>query len=122
MSFTLGRFSLEQLAQGPVFILGDRHYVEAFCAWLPYKAGKAAVLDLVRQRRNAPPGAVVELLTHALEMLRDMGFEEASLNDSVLDRSEIEKFSPRWEAHYLVHPRGANLAKITKAVTAIQKR
>ena len=76
-----------------MFILGDRHYMEAFSAWLPYKAGKAAVLDIVRQRRNAPSGAVVELLTHALEMLRDMGFEEASITDSVLDRSEIEKFS-----------------------------
>jgi lysylphosphatidylglycerol synthetase-like protein (DUF2156 family)/membrane protein DedA with SNARE-associated domain len=122
MSFTLGRFSLEQLAENPVFIFGDRHYVEAFCAWLPYKAGKAVVLDLVRQRRNAPPDVVLQLLTHALVMLRDMGFQEASLNDSVLDRSEIERFSPRWEARYLVHPRGANLAKITKALTAIQKR
>jgi lysylphosphatidylglycerol synthetase-like protein (DUF2156 family)/membrane protein DedA with SNARE-associated domain len=122
MSFTLGRFSLEQLAQGPVFIFGDRHYVEAFCAWLPYNAGKAAVLDLVRQRRNAPPGTVLQLLTHALRMLREMGFDEASLNDSVIDRSEIEKFDPSWESQYLVHPRGANLAKITKALTAIQKR
>jgi lysylphosphatidylglycerol synthetase-like protein (DUF2156 family)/membrane protein DedA with SNARE-associated domain len=122
MSFTLGRFSLEQLEQNPVFIFGDRHYVEAFCAWLPYQAGRAVVLDLVRQRRTAPPGTVLQLLTHALEMLRDMGFQEASLNDSVLDRSEIERFSPRWEAQYLVHPRGANLAKITKALTAIQKR
>jgi lysylphosphatidylglycerol synthetase-like protein (DUF2156 family) len=122
MSFTLGRFSLEQLAQGPVFIFGDRYYVEAFCAWLPYKAGRAVVLDLVRQRRNAPAGTVVQLLTHALRMLREMGFSEASLNDSVIDRSEIEKFDPRWEAQYLVHPRGANLAKITKALTAIQKR
>jgi lysylphosphatidylglycerol synthetase-like protein (DUF2156 family)/membrane protein DedA with SNARE-associated domain len=122
MSFTLGRFSLEQLAQGPVFIFGDRHYVEAFCAWLPYNAGRAAVLDLVRQRRNAPPGTVLQLLTHALRMLREMGFDEASLNDSVIDRSEIEKFDPLWESQYLVHPRGANLAKITKALTAIQKR
>jgi lysylphosphatidylglycerol synthetase-like protein (DUF2156 family)/membrane protein DedA with SNARE-associated domain len=122
MSFTLGRFSLEQLAQGPVFIFGDRNYVEAFCAWLPYKSGKAVVLDLVRQRRSAAPGTVLELLTHALEMLRDMGYEEASLNESVLDRSEIDTFAPRWEAQYLVHPRGANLAKITKAVSKIQKR
>ena len=58
--------------------------------WLPYKAGKAVVLDLVRQRRNAPPGTVEQLLARALDMLRDMGFEEASLTDSVLDRSEID--------------------------------
>jgi lysylphosphatidylglycerol synthetase-like protein (DUF2156 family)/membrane protein DedA with SNARE-associated domain len=122
MSFTLGRFSLEQLAQGPVFIFGDRHYVEAFCAWLPYKAGRAVVLDLVRQRRNAPPGTVEELLAHSLKMLRDLGYEEASLADSLLDRSEIEKFSPRWNEQFLVHPRGANLSKITKALQAIQKR
>jgi phosphatidylglycerol lysyltransferase len=122
MSFTVGHFSLEQLSQSPVFIFGDRHYVEAFCAWLPYKGGKAAVLDLVRQRRNAPSETVLQLVAHALRMLRDAGFEEASLTDSTIDRTEIEKFYPRWESRYLVHPRGVNLSKITKALTAIQKR
>ena len=122
MSFTLGHFSLEQLAEGPVFIFGDRHYIEAFCAWLPYKGGKAAVLDLVRQRRNTPKETLVQLITHSLEMLREAGFEEASLTGSTFDRAEIEKFFPRWESRYLVHPRGANLSKITKALAAIQKR
>jgi phosphatidylglycerol lysyltransferase len=121
MSFTVGHFSLEQIEQGPVFVFGDRHYVEAFCAWLPYRSGKAAVLDLVRQRRNKPAATVTELITHALTMLKEAGFEEASLPDSTLDRSEIEKFNPRWQSRYLIHPRGANAAKITKALTAIQK-
>ncbi len=122
MSFTAGHFSLEQLAQGPVFILGDRHYVEAFCAWLPYKNGRSAVLDLVRQRRNAPPETLVQLVTHSLRMLKEAGFEEASLTDSALERDQIERFYPRWESRYLVHPRGANLSKITKALNSIQKR
>ncbi len=122
MSFTVGHFSLEQLSQGPVFIFGDRNYVEAFCAWLPYKNGKAAVLDLVRQRRNAPSETIVELVTHALRMLKQAGFEEASLAELMIDRKEIEKFQPRWESRYLVHTRGANLPKIMKALTAIQKR
>jgi lysylphosphatidylglycerol synthetase-like protein (DUF2156 family)/membrane protein DedA with SNARE-associated domain len=122
MSFTVGHFSLEQLSQGPVFIFGDRYYIEAFCAWLPYKGGKAAVLDLVRQRRNAPAGTAAQLIAHALRMLGEAGFEEASLTDSAIERKEIDRFFPRWESRYLVHPRGANLSKITKALTAIQKR
>jgi phosphatidylglycerol lysyltransferase len=115
-------FSLEQLSRGPVYIFGDRRHVHAFCAWLPYRRGRAAVLDLVRQRRDAPAGTVNQLIAHALTMLRDSGFEEASLTDSVLQKDEIEKFLPRWESYYLVHPRGVNLSKITKALTAIQKR
>ena len=39
--FTAGHFSLEQLDQGPVFLLGNRYRIEAFCTWLPYKNGKA---------------------------------------------------------------------------------
>lgn len=122
MSFTVGHFSLEQLSRGPVFIFGDRHYVQAFCAWLPYRKGKAAVLDLLRQRTNTPSETVVVLISHSLKMLKDAGFEEVSLTESTLDRKEIEKFHPRWESRYLVHRRAANLSKITKALTAIQKR
>ncbi|HYR88875.1 MAG TPA: phosphatidylglycerol lysyltransferase domain-containing protein [Terriglobia bacterium] len=122
MGFTVGHFSLEQLSEGPVFFLGTRHRVEAFCAWLPYKDGRAAVLDLVRQRRRTPSELVRAFLAHALYLLKESGFEEASLTAATIDRDQIETFRPRWETRYLVHPRGANVSKITKALTAIQKR
>jgi phosphatidylglycerol lysyltransferase len=122
MGFTVGHFSLEQLSEGPVFFLGTRHRVEAFCAWIPYKNGTAAVLDLVRQRRRTPPELVQAFVAHALHLLKESGFEEASLTAATIDRDQIETFRPRWETRYLVHPRGANVSKITRALTAIQKR
>src|SRR5437867_11683235 len=58
MGFTVGHFSLEQLSDGLVFILGDRRHVEAFCAWLPYKNGLGVVLYLIRHRRQTLPERV----------------------------------------------------------------
>lgn len=122
MSFTAGGFSLEQLPRGPVFILGSRYFVEAFCAWLPYRNGRAAVLDLVRQRRQVPSERLHVLVKDALAQLKNSGFEEVSLTPGPIDRDEIEQFHPRWESRYLVHPRGANISKITRVLTAIQHR
>ena len=122
MGFTAGHFSLEQLSQGPVFILGNRHRVDAFCAWLPYKQNLGAVLDLVRQRRQTSPEVVQEFVAECLHRLKESGFEEASLTAAFIDREQIQSFRPRWETRYLVYPRGANVAKITKALTSIQGR
>jgi hypothetical protein len=65
---------------------------------------------------------VAVLVAESLRMLKDIGFEEASLTSTALDRDQIEAFHPRWEARYLVHPRDANVSKITRALAAIQKR
>jgi phosphatidylglycerol lysyltransferase len=122
MGFTVGHFSLEQLSDGPVFILGDRHHVEAFCAWLPYGNRRGVVLDLVRQRRQTLREKVHAFVAYVLGVLKESGYEEASLTAATIDRDQIENFRPRWETRYLVHPRGANVSKITRALTAIQKR
>jgi phosphatidylglycerol lysyltransferase len=122
MGFTAGHFSLEQLSDGPVFILGERYYVEAFCAWLPYLNGRGVVLDLVRHRRQTLPEKVHAFVAQALGMLKQSGYEEASLTATTIERDQIEIFRPKWETRYLVHPRGANVSKITRALTAIQKR
>ncbi len=122
MGFTAGHFSLEELAQGPVFILGSRYRIDAFSAWLPYNDGKAAVLDLLRQRRHAPHEMVKAFVTESLRLLKESGFEEASLTAAAIDREQIESFRPLWKTRYLVHPRNANVSKITRAVAAIQSR
>jgi len=122
MGFTAGHFSLEELDQGPVFVLGNRYRVEAFSSWLPYKNGKAAVLDILRQRRHTSPAIVRAFVSESLRLLRDMGFEEASLTAPAIDREEIETFQPTWKPRYLVYPRGANESKITRALAVIQKR
>jgi phosphatidylglycerol lysyltransferase len=122
MGFTAGHFSLEQLDQGPVFVLGNRYRIEAFSTWLPYKNGKAAVLDILRQRRHTPQTIVRAFVAESLRLLKDAGFEEASLTAPAIDREQIESFQPTWKPRYLVYPRGANVSKITRALAVIQKR
>jgi lysylphosphatidylglycerol synthetase-like protein (DUF2156 family) len=120
--FTAGHFSLEELAQGPVFLLGNRYRIEAFSFWLPYKGGKAAVLDVLRQRRHTPPEVMRAFLAESMRLLRESGFEEVSLSPETIDRTQIEAFAPLWKTRYLVHPRGANVSKIERAVAVIEKR
>jgi phosphatidylglycerol lysyltransferase len=130
MGFTIGHFSLESLGDGPVFLVGSDYRLEAFCAWLPYKNGAAMVLDLLRQRHLAPPHTAELLLAESLRMLHSAGVNEVSLSTIPLrsseplvtpvDRDLTAMFSPRWEARYIVYPRGAVLARITRALAAVQ--
>jgi lysylphosphatidylglycerol synthetase-like protein (DUF2156 family) len=122
MGFTAGHFSLEQLGQGKVFVLGNPYRIEAFSTWLPYRNGKAAVLDILRQRRHTPQEIVRAFVTESLRLLKNSGFEEASLTASAIDREQIESFQPVWKPRHLVYPRGANLSKITRALAVIQHR
>jgi lysylphosphatidylglycerol synthetase-like protein (DUF2156 family)/membrane protein DedA with SNARE-associated domain len=122
MGFTAGYFSLEELARGPVFVLGNRYHVLMFSVWLPYRNGTAVVLDILRQRRYAPSQIVRAFVAESLRLLKESGFEEASLTPATVDRSQIESFRPVWKPRYLIHPRGASVAKITRALAVIQKR
>ena len=120
--FTAGHFSLEQLDQGPVFLLGNRYRIEAFSTWLPYKNGQAAVLDILRQRRHTPPEIVRAFVSESLRLLKEAGFKEASLSAAAIDREQIESFQPTWKPCHMVYPRGANVSKITRALAVIQNR
>ena len=120
--FATGRFALEDLARGPVFVLGTRYRIEAFSFWLPYNQGKAAVLDVLRQRRHTPPEVMRAFVSESLRLLRESGFEEASLTPETIDRGQIEALRPVWKMLYLIHPRGANVVKINRALAVIEKR
>jgi lysylphosphatidylglycerol synthetase-like protein (DUF2156 family) len=120
--FTAGHFSLEQLDQGPVFLLGNRYRIEAFSTWLPYKNGQAAVLDILRQRRHTPPEIVRAFVAESLRLLKEAGFKEASLSAAAIDREQIESFQPTWKPCHMVYPRGANVSKITRALAVIKNR
>jgi hypothetical protein len=61
-------------------------------------------------------------IAESLLLLKESGFEEASSTAAVIDREQIESFSPRWVTRYLVHPRGANVARITKTIKALESR
>ena len=91
--FTAGHFSLEQLDQGPVFVLGNRYRIEAFCAWLPYKNGKAAVLDILRQRRHTPHEIVRAFVAESLRLLKESGFR-GSESDGRRGRSGTNRELP----------------------------
>jgi phosphatidylglycerol lysyltransferase len=148
MSFTLGRFTLEALDQAHVFLLRSGDRVQAFCSWMPYCDGKAAVLDLMRKRHDSISGAMDLLLTEALLALKAAGLVEASLANAPLantgephtplDRGVSllfehlnafygyknlfqfkKKFAPRWEGRYLVYPRNADLPRVAYAMTAL---
>jgi lysylphosphatidylglycerol synthetase-like protein (DUF2156 family) len=120
--FIAGHFSLEELSRGVVFVLGNRYRIEAFSFWLPYKEGRAAVLDILRQRRYTSSEIVRAFVTESLRLLKESGFEEASITPATVARSQIESFNPMWKTRYLVHPRGANMSKINHALDVIQKR
>ena len=101
MGFTAGHFSLEQLRQGPVFVLGNRYRIEAFSAWLPYKNGKAAVLDILRQRRHTSQGIVQAFVAESLRLLKESGFEEASLTAAAPSSTVCRGRSPTRPRHCL---------------------
>ena len=148
LGFSLGRFSLEGLNRIPVFLAMLNNRVDAFCSWLPYRSGKAVVLDLMRKRTEVIPGTMDFLLYHGLVLLKEMNYEEASLANAPLasvtaPRSPLErgvallfenmnafygyknlfqfkkKFAPRWEGRYLIYPRGADLPRVAYALASV---
>jgi phosphatidylglycerol lysyltransferase len=148
MGFSLGRFSLESLDEALVFVCLDGARVVAFTSWRPYHGGRAALLDLMRKRKDAPSGTMDLLVARALEELRSAGLEEASLANAPLanvgePRGGLEKgvavlfenlnafygyknlfqfkkkFAPRWEGRYLVYPRGAELPRVAYALAGV---
>ena len=113
-----------------------------------YRGGRAALLDLMRKRKDAPSGTMDLLVARALEELRAAGLEEASLANAPLanvgePRGGLEKgvallfenlnafygyknlfqfkkkFAPRWEGRYLVYPRGVELPRVAYALTGV---
>jgi phosphatidylglycerol lysyltransferase len=148
MGFSLGRFSLESLDAQLVFLGLDGERVVAFTTWRPYRGGRAALLDLMRKRKDAPSGTMDLLIARSLEELRAAGLEEASLANAPLanvgePRGGLErgvallfehlnafygykslfqfkkKFAPRWEGRYLVYPRGAELPRVAYALASV---
>jgi len=148
MGFSLGRFSLESLDGAFVFLCLEGERVIAFTTWRPYRGGRAALLDLMRKRQEAPSGTMDLLIARSLEELREVGLEEASLANAPLanvgePRGGLEKgvallfehmnafygyknlfqfkkkFAPRWEGRHLVYPRGADLPRVVYALASL---
>ena len=85
MGFSLGRFSLDALDEQHVFLACQSERVLAFTTWRPYRAGRAALLDLMRRRNDAPSGTMDLLVSSdARGAARCQGLEEASLANAPL--------------------------------------
>jgi phosphatidylglycerol lysyltransferase len=148
LGFSLGQFALESLGSLTVFVCEADGGIQAFASWLPYRAGEAAVLDLLRGRSGEPAGTMELLVACSLSELQSAGLSEASLglvpqgdgpqdmgaldrgiaflferaNPSLGDKSldELKKrFGPRWEGRYLIYPRGAELPRVAYALAAV---
>jgi phosphatidylglycerol lysyltransferase len=80
MGFNLGVFSVEDLADKRTFIARRADgTVEAFVTWLPYRGGRAVVLDAMRYRSGAQPGVMDLLIAESALRLKQEGLEAASL-------------------------------------------
>jgi phosphatidylglycerol lysyltransferase len=80
MGFNLGVFAVEELADKRTFIAVDgTGRVSAFVTWLPYRAGRAFVLDAMRRRRDAPSGVMELLIAQAAMTFKEEGVEQMSL-------------------------------------------
>lgn len=149
LGFTLGRFDLGRLEDQEVYIgvVGAGTPVErvvGFVTWLPYAAGAAAVLDLMRRAEACPPGTMEALLVDSLTDFQARGRTRASLGgvplaatgprqgrweellgwvydhgDSVYQARGLyrfkDKFDPSWEPMFLAYPAAADLPRIAVA-------
>lgn len=80
MGFNLSVFSVDGLRDKRTFVARRSNgTVEAFVTWLPYRAGRAAVLDAMRHRRSAPPGVMDLLIAESALAFKREGLEAVSL-------------------------------------------
>lgn len=80
MGFNLGRFSVEELADKRTIVaIDDAGTVPAFLTWLPYRGGRALVLDAMRRRGDAPASVMELLIARSVELFKPEGIETLSL-------------------------------------------
>lgn len=80
MGFNLGVFSVEDLTDTRTFIAErEDGTIDAFVTWLPYRGGRAMVLDAMRHREGAQPGIMDLLIAESALAFKRDGLEAASL-------------------------------------------
>jgi phosphatidylglycerol lysyltransferase len=80
MGFNLGIFSVEELHdKRTVIAIDGQGTIQAFLTWLPYRRGRALVLDAMRRRADAPPSVMELLIARSVELFKADGIETLSL-------------------------------------------
>jgi phosphatidylglycerol lysyltransferase len=80
MGFNLGIFSVEELnGKRTIIAQHESGVVDAFVTWLPYRGGRAVVLDAMRRRERAQAGVMDLLIAHSALIFKKEGLEAASL-------------------------------------------
>ena len=89
MGFNLGLFSVEDLHDERTLIARRADgTVEAFVTWLPYRAGRAVVLDAMRHRPNAQQGVMDLLIAESALLFKSGGLQAASLATAPLANAD----------------------------------
>jgi lysyl-tRNA synthetase class 2 len=151
--FSMAMDSLRNPHCGRTLVLVARHAdgsVGGFLQFVPAFGRDAQSLSLMRRRHDTPNGMTEFMIARAIELLRDRGVSEVSLNfaafarllrepDGLLERAagkaialgdtwfQIErlyrfnaKFFPRWEPRYLMYERRFGLPRTGIAVLWIE--
>ena len=80
MGFNLGLFSVEDLEDKRTFIAQRADgAIDAFVTWLPYRAGRAVVLDAMRHRQSAQAGIMDMLIAESAVAFKQEGLQALSL-------------------------------------------
>lgn len=80
LGFNLGVFSVDDLADKRTIVAASSEgYVWAFLTWLPYRGGRALVLDAMRRRDDAPPSVMDLLIARSAMQFKAEGLEAISL-------------------------------------------
>ena len=150
MGFNLGVFSVSDLADKRTMIAATPDgTIWAFVTWLPYRRGRALVLDAMRRRASSPSSVIDLLIARSAILFKEEGLEAISLATAPLanvDEAAVsaydkgvrlifehfstvygyrslfqfkKKFNPSWEGRYLVFPRPDLLPRIAYALTAV---
>ncbi|RPJ69008.1 MAG: DUF2156 domain-containing protein, partial [Acidobacteria bacterium] len=80
LGFNLGVFSVGELDDKRTMIArAPDGTVWAFVTWLPYRGGRALLLDAMRRRANAPASVIDLLIARSALQFKDEGLEAVSL-------------------------------------------
>ncbi len=85
LGFNLGVFSVDDLADKRTIVAASPEgYVWAFVTWLPYRHGRALVLDAMRRRSQSPASVMDLLIARSALLFKEEGIEAVSLGAAPL--------------------------------------